>query len=569
LDKGTLPDPVELGAGQSQEYEAARTKLEAQLIVIWEKVLGRKSISINDNFFELGGHSLKAAKFSFMSARELNLEISLKDIFTYPTVKSIAQIIEEGKILKDLLIPVADDLPYYPLSPAQNQLWIADQLENPDSTIFNIFGSFLFKGDLDVEALEKAFETVISRHEILRTAFITVAGVPVQKVLSTAEIKYHLDFLDLRDISNAHDKVIALSEKAVTKRFDLTTGGLVRTELIQLASDEFIFLLTLHHIIADGWSIDVLLSEISLLYRSYSDNTLTSLPKLPLQYKDFSTWQNNLVSNDAMEIHRVYWKEQFSGDLPLLNLPTDFPGATDSNAGGLMKMKVDGALGEKLRLLSVQCNTTLFVTLFSAVNLLLYRYTGQRDIITAFPSSGRTNKELERLIGFFINIIPIRTRINPENSFERFLLSVKDNIMMAFKHEAFPVMYLEDINLMRPDIQRTLFNVLIQVDYSASSEGTSTPFKKVAVDNYDVRRNTSKYDLTFFFFIDAMTSEILFTLEYKSNLFKEETIKTIQADLLRLLSAVADNPGLILSDKELISSESEEIEWNNFTKPLD
>ena len=306
------------------------------------------------------------------------------------------------------------------------------------------------------QALEQAFETLIERHESLRTTFITVDGEPRQRIRSFAESGFKVAEVNLRGDRDGEEKAREYAQQESIRPFDLEQGPLLRCVLLELESDRSLFLFTMHHIISDGWSMGVLIKEVLSLYEAYSSGRSNPLLPLRIQYKDYTYWQNSQLTGEGLQVHRDYWLNQLLGDLPVLDLPTDYARpAVKTYNGHSVSYVLEPLLSRKLQDLSNRSGSSLFMTLLAGINVLLYRYTGQEDIILGSPIAGRVHSDLEGQIGFYINMLALRTRLSGDESFEDLLEKVKETSLNAYEHQVYPFDKLvEELDLQR-DMSRS------------------------------------------------------------------------------------------------------------------
>ncbi|MCK4261450.1 MAG: AMP-binding protein, partial [Halanaerobiales bacterium] len=386
VDKKALPEPDNI-LHMDKEYVEPRNEIETKLAQIWSDVLGKEKIGINDNFFELGGHSLKATDVVSKVYKEFGADISLREIFINPTIKELAKCI--SKVEKEIYssIHVLKERDYYPVSSAQRRLYILDQLENAN-TSYNIPGAMIIEGELKLERLEDAVHSLINRHEALRTSFELIEGEPVQRVHQ--DVDFNIQHIK-SSISNVETVV-----KEFIKPFDLSQAPLLRIILVEL-EEKYLLLFDLHHIIADGTTMGILIDELIQLYDQ------KELPELKIQYKDFAAWQSDLFNSDQINKQEQYWLEQFASEIPILELPLDYPRPTmKSFAGDVVKFEVDKELVDKLNLLLANYGGTLYMLLLASFNILLAKYSGQEDIIVGSPIAGRPHVDLSRVAGMFV-----------------------------------------------------------------------------------------------------------------------------------------------------------------------
>ncbi|MDY7077385.1 MAG: amino acid adenylation domain-containing protein, partial [Chloroflexota bacterium] len=412
INRRALPAP-EGRAALETAYVAPRTPVEEGLVDLWTQVLGVERVGVRDDFFDLGGHSLLATRLVSRVREVFQVEVPLRDIFESPTVVDLAERVEAAlRAASGLetppIVPVSRD-GALPLSFAQQRLWFLDQLA-PDNLFYNIPMAVRLKGRLDVTALEQSVNEIVRRHESLRTTFDTVDGKPVQVI--APELTVPLPVVDLTDLPEVEreEKAHQLVIQEVRRPFDLAQGPLLRARLLWLDEENHIALLTMHHIVSDGWSMEILIREIATLYQAFSASKPSPLPELEVQYADFAHWQREWLQGEVLETQLDYWKQQLGGSPPMLELPTDRPRpAVQTSRGATHSFTLPQDLSERVKALSREEGATLFMTLLAAFQALLYRYTGQEDVSVGTPIANRTRGEIEGLIGFFVNPLVLRT----------------------------------------------------------------------------------------------------------------------------------------------------------------
>ena len=422
VDKRSLPDPEtsEQGSGQ---YVAPATETQSKMAALWQDVLEVEQVGIHDNFFELGGHSLLAVRLISVIRKEFSAELPISEIFDYPTVSLLSERIQQKPGTAVLPTIIAQQRPeHIPLSFSQERLWFIDQLEG--SVQYHRPTVLRLIGRVDKEALNKTLKEIVNRHEVLRTIIREENGVAFQIIKEKNTFQLSLD------VTYSHSNKELLQrhvEKLIQKPFDLSSDDMMRASLISLSDQEHLLILVIHHIASDGWSISIAVKEIIELYASFTENRSPGLPSLPVQYADFAIYQRNPLREQAIARKLEYWKNQLHGMEPI-SLPTDFPRpAIQSRKGAFAAFSISAELSNKLQQLSRQHETTLFMTLLSALKILLYRYSGQADICVGTPIAGRQQHELESLIGFFINTLAIRNEVDGNSSFTDLLLQGKTN----------------------------------------------------------------------------------------------------------------------------------------------
>jgi Condensation domain len=430
-------------------------------------------------------------------------------------------------------------------------LWFIDQLEGASAT-YNIPATLRLTGCLDVQALQQSFETIVQRHEVLRTSFQTLEGVAIQII--GAPFPMPLEILDLQPLDEAAQpiEVQRLTQEEAQQPFDLATGPLLRVKLLQLAPQEHVLLLTMHHIISDGWSIGVLVQELSSLYQAFTTDTEANLPALPIQYADFAHWQRQHLQGEVLDAHLSYWKEQLADAPPLLELPTDRPRpSVQSFKGASLPFSLTPELTERLQQLSQQTGATLFMTLLSAFQVLLYRYSGQEDIVVGSPIANRNRSETEGLIGFFANTLALRSRLDSEMSFEELLTQVRQVTLEAYTYQDVPFEKL--VEELQPE--RSLsYTPLIQVIFALQNAPiTSLKLSDLSLSplNFNIGLVSVRFDLEMHLWEGPKGLNGFFI--YNTDLFDLCTIQHISKRFQTLLESIVINPKNKLSDLLLLT----------------
>jgi amino acid adenylation domain-containing protein/non-ribosomal peptide synthase protein (TIGR01720 family) len=458
----------------------------------------------------------------------------------------------------------------FPTSFAQQRLWFIDQLE-PGNPFYNLPAAVLLKGRLNVVVLELSFKEIVRRHEALRTTFATVDGQPVQVV--GQKFNFGLQVLDLQQLAETEreEKVKQLAAEEASKPFDLTKGPLLRASLLQLDAEEYVLLLTLHHIIFDGWSIGVFLQELAALYEAFSIGKPSPLPELSIQYADFAIWQREWLAGDSLrdsfasrlQTQLNYWKKQLSGAPPLLELPADRPRPpAQTYRGAKESFLIPRTLTEALKKLSRQENVTLFMTLLAAFKTLLYRYTGQADIPVGSPIANRNRAQIQGLIGFFVNTLVLRTDLSGDLTFRQLLARIREVSLEAYAHQDLPFEKL--VEELQPD-RNLSYNPLFQVAFVLQTPPVAA--ESIAGLNLtllDVENQTAKVDLTLY--LEEKQEEISGQLEYSTDLFDAVTIRRMAGHFLTLLEGIAANPERRIEELPLLGEKERHqllVEWND------
>ncbi|MES2936925.1 MAG: non-ribosomal peptide synthase/polyketide synthase, partial [Pseudomonadota bacterium] len=537
LDRKALPAP-DTSRGETG-YVAPRTPTEATLASIWADVLKVDRVGVQDNFFALGGHSLLATQLVSRMRTALDVELPLRTLFEAPTVAQLAGRVQAAQ---QAALPAIERVPRtgeaLPLSFAQQRLWFIDRLE-PGSSFYNIPAAVRLVGQLDVQALDRTLNEVVRRHEVLRTAFLTVEGSPVQVI--APQLRLALPLADLRGLPEGEREAKAqwLAQDEAQTPFDLAAGPLIRARLVRLGEQEHIVLLTVHHIASDGWSTGVLVREIAALYAAFARGEPSPLPELPIQYADFAHWQRRWLSGEVLQQQLDYWRGQLQGAPEVLALPTDRPRLPVQRfRGANHRFTVPAYIVHSLHEVSRQQQATLFMTLAAAFNVLLARYAGQADICIGTPIANRQRAELESLIGFFVNNLVLRTQVDANRPFTELLAQVRAAALEAYAHQDLPFEQLVDaLAPTRSMAHQPLFQVLLVLQ--------NVPAERLSLPGLELRPlagggGTTKFDISLY--LMEREQQLVATLEYDTDLFDAATIARMAAHFTRLLQSVGQAP---------------------------
>jgi len=551
VDRQALPVPEQFETVRNVEYVAPRTAVEEIIAQTFANVLRTEQVGVLDNFFERGGHSLLATQVISRLNLAFAAEIPLRRLFEAPTVAELALVIErtrqgEGHSVEPIM-PVAREA-HMPLSFAQERLWFIDQW-SPNSTAYHMPAAVRLTGRLDVSALERAFQEIVRRHEALRTTFLTAEGQPVQVIHAGVSLSMPLVDLSGWSESERENQVLQAMRAETQNPFDLTQGPLLRTKLLQLSDREYVLLLTMHHIVSDGWSMGVFVQEVAALYEAFATGQASPLPELVIQYADYAQWQRQWMQGNVFDGQLAYWKKQLGGSLPVLQLPTDFPRpALQTSRGASLQVHVPKELAEQLKELSRRVGATLFMTLVTAYKALLHRYTGQDDILVGTPIAGRTRTELEGLIGFFVNTLVLRTEVRGEMSVRELLACVRDVSLEAYAHQDLPFEKLvKELQPERDLSYSPLFQVLFVLQ--------NTPREAVELSDLTLRMmemesDTTKFDLSLS--ITDAEEGLLCRFEYNADLFTADTVGRMASQYQNLLAAISGDLDLPISKLPLL-----------------
>ncbi|MBD2772939.1 non-ribosomal peptide synthetase [Iningainema tapete] len=561
VDRKSLPAP-EIRLELEQSFVAPRTLIEEVLAGIWVEVLKVERVGIHDNFLELGGHSLLAIQVISRMRDILGVEFPLRSLFEAPTVIELAQYVETQQQNPKLLPPIqpVERTQNLPLSFGQEQMWLVDQLVS-NIPVYNEPSTIRLPENVNVAALEKALNEIVQRHEILRTTYYTIDGQPMQVIAPSLTIP--LPVVDLRSLATSEREVEALrlATLEARQRFDLTTGPLLRTTLMQLDETDYRLFLTSHHIIDDGVSsFSIFLPELQTLYQAFCAGKPSPLKEVPIQYADFAVWQRQCLQSEVLEPQIAYWKQQLA-DLPVLELPTSRP-QRQSYAGSRQCLALSRNLSDELLALSRREGVTLFMTLLAAFKTLLYRYTGSDDIPVGTVIGSRNRPELEGTLGFFLNTLVLRTDLSGNISFQQLLERVREVTLEADAHRDLPFEQL--VQILQPE--RSLSrNPLFQVSFVLEPQMPALD-SGWHMSQLDVDTGTAKFDLTME--LDERPEGIIGRIEYSTDLFEDSTISRMIEHFQTLLEGIVANPQTLISELPLLTEVERQllVEWNNTTK---
>ena len=562
LDRLRLPDPT---VEEERRHVAPRSLTEQLLAGLWSDVLKVDTVGADDNFFELGGNSLVATQLTSRLRKVLQVEVPIRALFEAPTLRGLSARVEAaltgGAAQRPAILPVprGESLP---LSSAQQRLWFLDRLE-PGSASYNLPLSVRLQGPLDRSALTATFSEIARRHETLRTTFTEDDGRPVQ-IVGPARI-LTLPRVDLTELpeDSREAEVRRLTRWEARRPFDLARGPLLRVLLLQLGEQEHAALLTMHHIVSDGWSMGVMVRELTELYRAFRHGLPSPLPELPVQYADYVYWQRAWLEGEILAGQVAYWTRQLAGIPPLLELPLDRPRPlVRSLRGARSALRFPAGLAEALEALGRREGSTMFMTLLTAFNAWLYRHTGQPDLVVGTPIANRNQAEIEDLIGFFVNTLVLRTDVAGDPSFRELLGRVREVALGASAHQDLQFERLVEVLQPERNLSHTpLFQVMFVYQNAPLAPVATGDLRLIPLDPHS---GTSKFDLTLEVF--ASGQQVGGVVEYSTDLFDDVTVARWIESLLFLVSGAAADPGRRLSELPLLGDvERHQVlhEWND------
>jgi amino acid adenylation domain-containing protein len=561
VDRNALPAPA---LETEDSYVAPQTTQEEVLCGIMAEVLEQPRVGIDDNFFDLGGHSLLATLVVSRVRAMFGVELPLQALFEQPTVRGMAERLKQELAAVEqsgsvAAIPRIERKGPLPLSYSQQRLWFIDQMD-PGSALYNIPLAGKVSGRLDKRALQKSLNEIVRRHEILRTRFIVRDGVPMQEIVPDQQLV--IEKIDLQDMSGTkrEAEAMALAEAETAIGFDLAKGPLLRMKLLQMGEADYVLLMTIHHIVSDGWSFNNFFNELGRLYTSFIDGGESPLEELEIQYADFAAWQRQWLQGKTLDDQIAYWTRQLNG-LPVLDLPADYPRpAVPRHRGATFRFEISTEVTAKLKELSSRQEATLFMTLLAAFYVLLLRYSGQDDLAVGSPIANRNRKEIEKLIGFFVNTLVLRADLGHRPGFVQLLERVKRTTLDAYANQDVPFEKLVEVLSPERDISRPpLFQVVFAMQSAPLAE---VPLGDLTLQLFNVSSSTAKFDLILGVVEDQGGFKA--SLEYNTDLFEPETAQKMVKHYQTLLESIVTEPERPIPTLPLLTEQEQRqlAEWN-------
>jgi amino acid adenylation domain-containing protein len=590
LDRKALPDPAVRarhpglrtdGNGEGAAFIAPRTPAEELLAGLWADLLGVEPVGAGDDFFELGGHSLLASRLVARIRGTFGVELPMRRVFELPTVEALA---------REISTAAAAGLPRHGppplvrgegrqdvvLSFAQQRIWFLERLTR-GSAAYNLPGALRLRGELAPRTLARCLDEIVRRHQVLRTAYPAIAGSPSPKLVPRLALR--LPVVDLSALGGGAASAAALGSRALgAQPFDLATAPLLRAVLLRLGDRDHLLVLVLHHIVADGWSLAVLVRELTALHADpvFAAGGPSPLPEPPVQYSDFAGWQRGWLEGEALEAHLAYWRRALAGAPAQLELPSDRPRpAVPSFRGARTALPVPGALAADLRRGARKSGVTLYMVLLAALDALLYRITGQQDLVVGSPIANRERLELEGLIGCFVNTLALRADLGGRRIFGDLLQQVRETCLAAYAHQDLPFEKLVEHLAAPRDVGTTpLFQVLLAVqnawagtapggDPAPPAPAGSGPAHLV-FEPCEVEILAAKFDLTVE--VTETAAGLALSFEYRRDLFDTATVKRLAASFRALLAALVAEPGMAVAELPMLGAgERQQLmrEWND------
>jgi amino acid adenylation domain-containing protein len=579
-DTVTQPEEELLENLLKLEPEKRFQQLVAYLQQLIAYVLGvnPKRVDINQSLTALGVDSLNTLELQHQIEEKLAISLPMSTILQ-SSITNFAEAVLE-KLLLDAnepsFIEIGHSSTSQVLSYGQRALWFVHQLA-PKSTAYHVSYAVKIRASLDVTALQRAFEKLIERHTALRTNFSSISGEPIQKVHETGKVDFRVEEASTWSEENLNERLQIESNSS----FDLENDALLRVRVFTLSSGEHLLLLTIHHIVIDFWSLAVVMDELSILYLAEQNGKAASLPLLPISFQDYSDWQSGMIDSPKSEKLGNYWQKQLSGDLPILGLHSDRPRpSVQTYNGNSVHLRLDKNLTKQLEDLSRNCGVTLYMTLLAAFQVLLFRYTGQEDILVGSPTNGRTHKDFAGLVGYFVNPIVLRGNLAGSPTFETFLSQVRQTVLDAFEHQDYPfALLVEKLQPNRDPSCTPIFQTMFvfqkspRLDdtnlaaMSLGETGVGMTWGNLPVESYALPQRTAQFDLTLA--MASVGNELLASFEYNTDLFDTASIERMSSHFQVLLKGIIEKPDRSVSLLPLIPEiEQQKLlqEWNTTQK---
>lgn len=544
-----------------KDYTAPADAVERELVQIWEQILGISPIGMNDHFFELGGHSLMISQIINAIYKKLNKSVPYKVFYTNPTISDLRKVLKNKEYLPIPLAPYSES---YPLTHSQNRLWLLSQLEGGNEA-YQISGAVVLKGALHADNFIKAFEQVVAHHEVLRTIFKKDnEGTVKQYSIPNQDFHFVVENQDFSNQELPYNEVQKYIREKNKQSYNLAEAPLFRVSLLKTANDNFVFYLSIHHLISDGWSLKVLTAQVLENYAALEKGDAVTLPQNPVQFKDYAVWVNDEQNKDNYKTAKEYWIKQFEETIPVLQIPgyTSRP-AVKTYSGNQLRYTFSKELLNELTTLSKNYQVTLFTVLMTGVNALLSRYSNQDDLVVGTPIAGREHPDLENQIGLYINTLAIRTAVNQKEEFSTLLQKTGKQLLEAYEHQNFPFDALvEQLKISRDTSRSPLFDIMVVLQNQHQVAGfANNNSSDIVMEDFEISSAVSPFDIVFTFTEkESLHLEIL----YNTDIYTAEFVQGIAEHLENLFLQIVKTPEIALEEIDLVSENEREILLNTF-----
>lgn len=547
IDRKKLPLPnIEI---KSKELSLPRNNIDKSIINILKALLHIENISITDSFFELGGDSLTAINFCANIYSQFNVQLFVKDILENPIISDLSDLLSNKgiKSTNSNKIKVVEKQPFYPTSSAQARMYYASSIAE-NSVLYNIAGGLIFDKEPNISKLQNAFNELIKRHSSLRTYFEIYENKVVQKVKDTLDFTLEIESNAINE--NQIDEVFS----AFNTPFDLSKAPLFKARLVNMSNNKSFLMISMHHIISDGASLSIIVDDLCKLYNG------KELSDIKIDYKDYSIWENKKLKNNSLKSAEDFWLNQFSDEIPVLNMPTKVRPAVQSFEGSKVLSKIDKLNTDKLNTLAKDLGVTPYMLFLAAYYILLYKYTSQNDIVVGSPILGRNSAELNNIVGMFVNTLPIRTKIDSNSSFIDFVNNIKDICLENYKYQDYPFDQLvNNLNIARDTSRNPLFDTMFVYQNNGYLPAT---FDGISSEYYIPNTKISKFDLSLEIIPNDNSLDLSF--EYCTKLFNKSFIENLSNHYLNILNAILENSEIKISNIDILSKEEKDKILHDF-----
>jgi len=548
-----------------RELVLPTTEIQKALYQIWTELFDKEDISITDDFFDIGGHSIKAMNLVSMIHKNLDVKIDISTVFEDRNIESLSETILSAKENHFKEIEALEEQLSYAVSSSQQRFWTLSQFQEANKA-YTIPSIYVFDGNVDKTALSFAFKTIVERHESFRTSFNEDENQELRQIISPKnENNFTVDYVDLRNFSEHEIENTIRNLTQVV--FNLSQGPLLKVSVLQVQDTKSILVCVMHHIISDGLSMEVFIEELLHLYQAHKNNTPTDLKPLRIQYKDFAAWQNEELKDEALQVHKAYWLEKFSGELPILNLQkSKIRPKIKTYNGEIVTVNIDNTILQNFKNVLDSENLTLFMGLLSVVNVLIYKYTNQEDIILGTSITGRNHADLEKQIGCFINVLPLRCQFSGDDSIVNIFRNVKKLTQEAYEHQIYPFdKLIGDLDLTHDISRNPLFDatvVLQNADLDKKINALSNEGLEISL--YEkIKSSVSRFDISFNF-VETING-LEFSLVYNTDIFDTAFIHQIQKHFEKILLEVAAHPENTIASLPYLSEDETNLIYSNFS----